>query len=265
MNLPWKASATAALALLAASTLSISSPALAQHETGADLFSGEQVYQNLCANCHGLDGALVPNVDLGHGVFRQNYTDEQLVGIIQKGIPNTPMPPNPNMSTEQAQLVVDYLRSRAVDSSSALAGDPANGKALYLERGFCNYCHMIDGQGEVTGPDLSRIGDVRSAAELVQSLREPNARIEPNQRQYAVTTKDGASFQGRLMNQDIFSVQILDSSGELRSFDKEDLTEHGFAPSPMGALGDDWTDQEVADLVAYLASLRAPAAQGVTP
>ena len=105
-----------------ASLLAFPLASLAQHETGADLFSGEQVFQNLCANCHGLDGALVPNVDLGHGVFRQPYTDAQLVAIILKGIQNTPMPPNPTMSEQQAQLVVDYLRSRAIDSSSALAG-----------------------------------------------------------------------------------------------------------------------------------------------
>lgn len=240
-------------------------PALAQHETGADLFSGAQVYQNLCANCHGLDGGLIPNVDLGHGVFRQNFSDEQLVGIIQNGIPNTPMPPNPLMSTEQAQLVVDFLRSRAVDPSAALAGSAENGRALYLERGFCNFCHMVNGEGEPTGPDLSRIGDLRTAAELTQSLRAPNAVIQPNQRQFAVVTNAGENVSGRLMNQDTFTVQLLDASGKLRSFARTDLAEHGFAPSPMGALGDDWNDQEVADLVAYLASLRAPATGGTTP
>lgn len=240
----------------------IASPAYAQHETGADLFSGEQVYQNLCANCHGIDGGLIPNVNLGHGVFRQNYSDEQLVGIIQNGIPNTPMPPNPTMSAEQAQLVVDYLRSRAVDSSATLAGNASNGRELYLERGFCNFCHMINGEGEPTGPDLSRIGELRTAAELTQSLRDPNAVIQPNQRQYAVVTTAGENVSGRLMNQDTFTVQLLDGSGSLRSFAKPDLREHGFAPSPMGALGEDWSDQEVADLVAYLAALRAPASGG---
>ncbi len=249
-------------------TLLVSSPAaLAQHETGSDLFSGEQVWQNLCANCHGLDGALVPNIDLGHGVFRQNYTDEQLVGIIQNGIPNPPMPPNPTMSTEQAQLVVNFLRSRAVDSSSTLTGDAANGRELFVDRGSCIYCHMVNGEGEPTGPNLSRIGDLRTAAELTQSLRAPDAVILPENRQYTVTPKDGASVTGRLMNQDVYTVQLMDGSGKLRSFNKADLTEHGFAPSPMGALSpEEWTDQEVADLVAYLASLRAPAATaGATP
>lgn len=237
----------------------------AQHETGADLFSGAQVWQNLCANCHGLDGALVPGVDLGHGVFRQNYSDAQLVAIIRNGIPDTAMPPNPSMSEQQAQLVVDYLRSRAINSDNTLSGDPNRGRALYEEPGYCYACHMINGEGSPLGPDLSRIGQVRSASELTVELRNPNAVIQPNQRQYEVRTNSGEYVAGRLMNQDIFSVQMLDASGRLRSFNKSDLREHGFTGSPMGALAqDDWSDQDVADLVAYLASLRAPAS-GVSP
>jgi len=250
---------------LAALLLAFSPASQAQHETGADLFSGAQVWQNLCANCHGLDGALVPNIDLGHGVFRQNYSDEQLVAIILNGIPNTPMPPNPTMSETQAQLVVDYLRSRAISSDSTLAGDATRGRALYEEPGYCYACHRINGEGSPLGPDLSRIGEVRSASELTVELRNPNAVIQPNQRQYEVTTNSGEYAAGRLMNQDVFTVQMLDATGKLRSFNKTDLSTHGFTGSPMGALReDDWTDQDVADLVAYLASLRAPAA-GATP
>lgn len=252
-------------AILAA--LLIGAPAtLAQHETGADLFSGAQVWQNLCANCHGVDGALVPGVDLGHGVFRQNYTDAQLAAIILNGIPDTAMPPNPSMSEQQALLVVDYLRSRAINSDSGLSGDPIRGRALYEEPGYCYSCHMINGEGSPLGPDLSRIGQVRSASELTVELRNPNAVIQPEQRQYEVRTKSGQYVAGRLMNQDIFSVQMLDSSGTLRSFNKADLESHDFTGSPMGALNeDDWSDQDVADLVAYLASLRAPSTGARTP
>lgn len=260
---PMTSSPTAGLLLL---LLLPGAPALAQHETGADLFSGEQVYQNICANCHGLDGGLVPNVDLGHGVFRQNYTDDQLVAIIRNGIANTPMPPNPTMSDEQAQLVVNFLRSRAVDSSSALAGDAAKGRTLFVERGSCGSCHMVNGRGEPVGPDLSRIGDVRTAAELTQSLRAPDAVILPNNRQFEVTTTAGEYYLGKLMNQDTFTVQMLDGTGKLRSFEKAKLSEFGFAPSPMGALTpEEWSNQEIADLVAYLASLRAPKVEGATP
>jgi len=235
-----------------------------QHATGADLFSGEQVYQNLCANCHGLDGGLVPNVDLGHGVFRQPYTDAQLVTVILKGIANTPMPANPSMSEEQAQLVVDYLRSRAVSSSGELSGDTLRGRALFEGRGDCRSCHMVAGTGSPLGPDLSRVGDTRSAAELTQSLRAPNALVQPNQRSYSVTTTDGTTVSGRLMNRDAFSVQLLDANGKLRSFQLSNVRSHRFADSPMPALGADWSDQDIADVVTYLTSLRAPA-QGAKP
>ena len=251
-------------ALTLAGLLAYPLASIAQHETGADLFSGEQVFQNLCANCHGIDGALVPNVDLGHGVFRQPYTDAQLVTVILKGIPNTPMPGNPTMSEEQAQLVVDYLRSRAVDSSSALAGDAAKGRALFEGRGDCLSCHMVAGQGSPLGGELTRIGDSRTADELTQSLRAPNAVVQPYQRSYAVTTSAGTTISGRLLNRDAFSVQLLDDTGKLRSFTLADLREHTFVASPMPALGADWMDQDIADLVAYLASLRAPA-QGAKP
>lgn len=171
--------------LLAA--LCCAAPAIqAQHETGADLFSGAQVWQNLCANCHGLDGALVPGVDLGHGVFRQSYSDAQLVGIILRGIPGTAMPANPTMSEQQAQLVVDYLRSRAINNDTALVGDAMRGRALYEEPGYCASCHMINGEGSPLGPDLSRIGQLRSAAQLTVELRNPNAVIQPNQRRKGV-------------------------------------------------------------------------------
>ena len=88
--------------------------------------------------------------------------------------------------------------------------------------------------------------------------------VQPNQRQYTVTTAEGTTVSGRLLNRDAFSVQLLDSSGKLRSFNNDKLREDGFAASPMPALGADWKDQDIADLVAYLASLRAPA-QGAKP
>lgn len=248
----------------AACWLTLPQATLAQHATGADLFSGEQVYQTLCANCHGLDGALVPSVDLGHGVFRQPYSDAQLVDIILGGIVNTPMPGNPTMSEAQAQLVVAYLRSRAVDGSAALAGDVSRGRALFRERGDCLACHKVQGEGSPLGPDLSRVGDVRSAAELTQSLRAPGAVVQPNQRSYRVVTAAGSVVEGRLLNHDAFSVQLLSSSGQLRSFALEGLREHGFIASPMPSLGSEWSQQDVADLVAYLAALRGPATAGAT-
>jgi len=229
--------------------------AYAQHETGFDVIDGRQAYQSICANCHGPDGDLINGVDLGHGTFRQPYTDAQLTDIILKGIPNTPMPPNPTMSEEQAVEIVAYLRSLALTQSETLAGDPERGRALFAGKGDCFSCHRIAGQGSGLGPELTRIGASRTSAELQESLLDPEARVLPNQRFYSVVTGTDERVTGRLLNHDAFSVQLLDTSERLRSFDKSNLREHGFTSSGMPALVD-YDAQEIADLVAYLTSLR---------
>ena len=233
--------------------------ALAQHATGADVFSGEQAFQNYCANCHGKAGNQIANVDLSHGVFRKSYDDDELTTIVMKGIPGTPMPATPNMSEAQAVQVVAYLRSRAVLKDAGAGGDAASGKALFAGKGECFSCHRIDGAGSRLGPDLSRIGRLRSSDQLAASLLDPDSEVQPGNRSYGVTTRDGRRFSGRLLNHDAYTVQLLDGKEQLRSFEKTDLTDSGFIPSPMPSLRGRFDDGELADLVQYLASLRGPA------
>lgn len=243
-------------ALLPAALLALAGPVHAQHETAFDVVGGQQAYMQVCANCHGPDGNLIANVDLGHGVFRQPYSDEQLVAIIINGIPNTPMPANPAMSVDQAQQIVAYLRSRAVVQSGTLAGDALRGKALFEGRGECMSCHVVAGAGSPLGPELTRIGALRSAAELQASLLDPQEKVQANSRSYAVVTADGERITGRLLNHDAFSVQLLDSNAKLRSFAKQDLREFGFTDSQMPSMRDRFSAQEIADVVEYLASLQ---------
>ena len=89
--------------------------------------------------------------------------------------------------------------------------------------------------------------------ELQQSLLDPNATIRPGNRSYQATTTSGATITGRLLNQDSFSIQLLDSSERLVSLAKSNLREHGYLKtSPMPSYRDKLNPQEVADLVAAL-------------
>lgn len=240
-----------ALCLLLACT-----PALSQHATGSDVFSGEQAFQNYCANCHGKTGNQVANVDLGHGVFRKPYNDDELMNVVMKGIPGTPMPATPNMSAEQATQIVAYLRSRAQLKDMSAGGDAVRGKALFAGKGQCSSCHRVNGEGSRRGPDLSRIGLLRSSDQLATSLLDPGSEVQPNNRSYSVTLQDGTHVDGRLLNHDAFSVQLLDSNEQLRSFARADLRGEGFIPSPMPSARGLFDDQELADIVQYLLSLR---------
>jgi putative heme-binding domain-containing protein len=232
-------------------------PVVAQHATAFDIENGARAYQTSCAACHGPDGNLIANIDFGRGVFRRSYADGELARIIVNGIPNTPMPPSPAMSEPQALQIVAYLRSLPETATEAgVGGDAARGREIVRNSTDCMTCHRIGGVGSALGPDLSRIGLDRRAAELVRALVEPNAEVQPNQRTYKVTPRRGEPVTGRLLNHDTFTVQLFDTQGQLRSFDKAELRDFGIVASPMPSYRDTLSSQALADVVSYLVSLR---------
>jgi putative heme-binding domain-containing protein len=169
------------------------------------------------------------------------------------------------------------------------AGDPARGKAIYEGKGDCQSCHRINGAGGRLGPDLSEIGVPRGGGRggggggggaapvagkqaappapvpppvlnltaLETSITDPDADVALNNRLVRVVTKDGKSVTGKLLNHDNFTVQFIDPQGKLRSYMKADLREStvltkGLMPSYKDRL----SSQEVADVVAYLSTLK---------
>jgi putative heme-binding domain-containing protein len=245
--------AAAALAAALAATAS------AQHATGLDIEDGSRVFASVCANCHGPDGNLIAGIDLGRGQFRRPYTDNELASVIANGIPNTAMPPSPSLGEEQIERVVAYLRSNAEPRPAAVReGDAARGKALFEGKGECTECHRVGSTGSRTGPDLTQIARVRRAAELEASLLDPGAEVQANNRFYRVVTASGEEVTGRLLNHDTYTVQMLDWDERLRSFRKAELRELGFDATPMPSYAKKLNAQQIADLVAYLVSLRGP-------
>jgi putative heme-binding domain-containing protein len=231
--------------------------ASAQHATGADIESGARAYATSCATCHGPDGNLIAGIDFSRGVFRRPLGDEEIVAIIQGGIPNTPMPPMPTMADEQAAEIVAYLRSLPDTLAGTDAtGDPARGREIVAGRGECLDCHRIGRQGGRSGPDLGRIGLERRAVEIERSLLDPQAEIQPGSRFVRIVPHRGEPQTGRLLNQDTFSVQILDENERLRSFDKAGLAAVEFIESPMPSYRDELDAQALADVVSYLVTLR---------
>ena len=231
---------------------------LAQHTyTTADIQEGNRLFRANCVLCHGPEGDQVPGIDLGHGRFRQTYSENALVKIIQNGIPGTGMPPN-NLQDFQAEIVVAYLRSIATSGREVTGnGDAKRGKAIFEGKGNCLSCHRVYGVGSRVGPDLSDIAALRRSVELERSLLEPNEEVLPQNRYYRAVTKQGESVTGRLLNVDTFSVQILDSKERLLSLQRSDLRESGFVnDSPMPSYRGKLSTQELADVVAYLLSLK---------
>jgi putative heme-binding domain-containing protein len=237
---------------------------LAQHSySAADVEDGGRLYRMYCTACHGPDGDLLPKADLSQGKFRRTSTpagtEDELVKIMEKGIPGTAMGPLESINDFQAATIVAYLRSFAANPSrrSALAGDAARGKELFENKGGCLACHRVQSEGSRIGPNLSQIGANRRAVEIERALVDPNADAAPQNRSVRVVTKDGNTVTGRLLNIDTFSIQLLDSNENLRSFQRSDLRESTvLQKSSMPSYKDKLSAQELADVVSYLASLK---------
>jgi putative heme-binding domain-containing protein len=226
--------------------------------TPGEVADGHRLYLANCAGCHGPEGEAVPGVNLGSGKFRRASTDDDIVQITRNGISGTAMPPG-NFSPTQARVIVAYLRSlaEAAASGGLGAGVAARGEVVFDGKGECLSCHRVKGSGSRLGPDLSDIGTVRTATELERSILEPDFEILPQNRFIRVVPKGGPPVTGRLLNQDTFSVQLVDSKDRLLSFRRSSLKEvtfldHSAMPSYRGKLSGD----EVRDLVSYLVSLK---------
>jgi putative heme-binding domain-containing protein len=238
--------------------LALAFPLAAQHSFApSDIEDGGKLFRTNCVSCHGPEGNLVDGVDLGHGKFRRASTEDGVIRIIQDGIPGTAMPPN-NFTDFQAGTILAYLRSAATDGRVAVPrGDAARGKTIFEGKGGCASCHRVYGVGSRVGPDLSDIGVMRRVAEIERSLLDPNAEVLPQNRYYRVITKNGETIIGRLLNEDTFSVQLLDTKERMLSFPRTQLRESGFInESPMPSYRDKLSETERADLINYLVSLK---------
>jgi putative heme-binding domain-containing protein len=238
-------------------------PALAQggrdhaDYVAADIAYGANLYAKHCSQCHGATGDSVGTVDLRSGKFKNASSEQQLTNLVRSGIPGTGMP---GFKFDNAELVgiVAYLRNmNTFDAAAVPVGDAARGRAVFEGKGGCRTCHRVDGRGAGMAPDLADISTIRTAADLQASILDPSSAMVPINRPVRAVTRDGRTINGRRLNEDTFTVQLMDEKGVLVSLVKADLREYTvLMQSPMPAYNGKLTSGDVADLVAYLLSLK---------
>jgi quinoprotein glucose dehydrogenase len=159
--------------------------------------------------------------------------------------------------TAELTGIVAYLRNmNSFDRGSTKAGDAARGQLAFEGKGGCLRCHRVGAQGALVAPDLSDIGAIRSAASLERSLIDPSSQMMPINRPVRAVTRDGTVINGRRLNEDTYTVQLLDDQERLVALTKADLREYTIlTTSPMPAQKN-LSPNELADLVAYLLSLK---------
>jgi putative heme-binding domain-containing protein len=221
-----------------------------------DIEAGARVYGTQCAQCHGPNGDQVSGIDLRRGQFRRPLSDDDLAGVITKGTGGG-MPP---IAVQPPELtgVIAYIRAGFDRTGAAVrVGDAARGRAVVEGKGACLACHRVQGTGSRVAPDLSDIGAARNPSPLHQALIDPSSVMMPINRPVRIVTKNGRTISGRRLNEDTYTVQVIDDQERLHSLEKTDIRSFTVeTKSTMPSFAGRLTPDELADVVAYLLSLR---------
>jgi putative heme-binding domain-containing protein len=254
--------ATLALVLVPALSIAQTAQAAGQDHSGqysqAELAVGARVYSANCANCHGANGAGVGTVDLRRGPLPRATTDAALRAVITNGFPASGMP-GVKLQPSEVDGLVAFIRSgfESAPASSPAAGSAARGQVLFEGRGNCLSCHRVNDKGTFSGPELTEIGRSRTPPAIQRSLVDPTGSMLPINRPVRAVKRDGTVINGRRLNEDTYTVQLMSDQGRLVSLVKAELKEWVVSTtSPMPSYKDTLTPAELADLVAYVASLK---------
>jgi len=224
----------------------------------ADLQQGEKLFKVHCAVCHGPNGEGMRGPALTRARLKRAPDDAALVRILENGIRGTEMPGSGVMNEREVRQTAAYVRSLGKVPIKAVPGDAGHGAEVYRGKGNCAGCHSIRGEGGVQGPDLTTIGESRSAAFLRESIVNPNAAVPEEYLLVTVAPTSGNRVSGERVNEDSFSIQVRDAAGRMHSFWKKDVAqiERQRGKSAMPSYQGQLSDAEITDLVAYLASLK---------
>src|SRR6266404_3991437 len=235
---------------------------------------GESQFRANCAFCHGLGargGGRGP--DLTRTQKKHGNSDADLFRTINEGVPGTAMPQNGatqqgvGMTEEEIWQVISYIRIVQVKTPAQPAGNAAHGKELFAGSAACATCHMIQGKGGRLGPDLTGTGSARSMEYIVDSVRNPSRRLaqgiseamkEFSQEYETVTVLDerGQKFEGVVLNEDNFTLQMLDTREQLHLFEKDKMRSVAKSRESLMPKYDDkmLPEKDLQDIIAYLLS-----------
>jgi putative heme-binding domain-containing protein len=139
----------------------------------------------------------------------------------------------------------------------ALKGDPTKGEAIFFNKEIkCANCHKIGDRGTALGPDLSKIGATRTRAELLDSMLNPSARVEPQFATFNVKTKDEKTYTGIVVKRDDKQLILRDAENKeivIAGDNVESTRPSRLSLMPDGQMSS-FTPQEAADLLEFLAS-----------
>jgi quinoprotein glucose dehydrogenase len=141
-------------------------------------------------------------------------------------------------------------------------GDSSRGRALALEHlaANCVACHRFESdEGSEVGPLLRKIGELRTGAELAESLVNPSAKVVTGFGFETLTLRSGEVLAGSVVSETKQSLRLRQPDGALKDIAVGTIVSRtppiSMMPPMLGIL----SPAELRDVVAYLASLKTKA------
>jgi putative heme-binding domain-containing protein len=173
----------------------------------------------------------------------------------------------PNDIRKQAAKLIDRLQVDAGKQKTRLddletltkGGSVEQGRDIFFgNKASCSACHAINNKGGGIGPDLGKIGAIRSSRDLLESIVFPSASFARGFETYVVETKVGKTHSGILARESTDAVHLLTTERVEVRIPRQEI--EAFVPSrvsimPQG-LETQLSRRELQDLLAYLQGLR---------
>jgi len=229
---------------------------------------GERAFAAQCAFCHGSNakgGESGPDL-IRSVIVLDDEGGSGLGAFLKAGRPDQGMP-RFDFSAEQVSDIAAFLHQRVTDAEfrqtykvlNVLVGDPKAGELYFNRAGGCRNCHLPTG-------DLQHIGAKYDAENLQNRIVMPRARRalpEESGRDAVtatVTVDSGTSYTGILVLLTDFDITIRETSGGVRTFARVSEDNPRIErKDPLQGHWDQlskWTDKDLHDVTAYLASLK---------
>ncbi len=148
---------------------------------------------------------------------------------------------------------IDELVTRIV------GGDARRGQLVFhSEKAACFTCHAIGYRGGNVGPDLTKVGQVRSERDLLEAIVYPSASLIRSFEPVLVATADGKVTNGLLRSESSDEIVLATGANQearIRRADIEEIRPSSVSVMPAG-LDQQLSAQELADLVAFLKACR---------
>ncbi len=154
-------------------------------------------------------------------------------------------------------------RYKAKDIKPLLANglgqrDFVKGKNMF-EASICGSCHMMNGEGGISGPDLTQLGTRFSQEDMLTSIIEPSKVVSDQYASSVLSLKDGSSIVGKIISEDDQVYKISQNPfapDMLKEIPKDQVIEHKLSDvsaMPPGLINR-MNEEELKDLLAYLIS-----------